>query len=98
MKLLTALALSLCLAACNSAPKPRTYKVLATLPHDAYCYTQGLEFLGPRLFESGGHYGQSSIREVNPKTGEVLRKRPVSPTIFGEGITILNGELFNLSW
>jgi glutamine cyclotransferase len=50
------------------------------------------------LFESGGGYGVSTIREVNPLTGEVIRKRPMARHVFAEGVTILNGELFVLTW
>jgi glutamine cyclotransferase len=85
------------LAACQK-PAALTYQIVSTRPHDPQCYTQGLEFSGNRLFESGGNYGQSTIREVDPATGEVLRKRPMAATVFAEGLTILNGELFNLTW
>jgi len=85
------------LTACQ---KPATlgYKILATKPHDKECYTQGLEFSGNRLFESSGGYGSSTVREVNPATGEVIRRRPMAKNVFAEGITILNNELWILTW
>lgn len=97
-RLLTCLLpLLLLLASCKRA-KELPYRVVSTRPHDAQCYTQGLEFLGDRLFESGGGYGLSTIREVNPQTGEVLRKRPMARPVFAEGLTILDNELFVLTW
>ncbi|MFT4175846.1 MAG: glutaminyl-peptide cyclotransferase [Luteolibacter sp.] len=97
--LLLPLFLALGLTACRpSGPATLSYTVVATIPHDPECYTQGLEFSGQRLFESGGQYGQSSVREVDPATGEVLRKRPMPRTSFAEGITFLNGELWVLTW
>jgi glutamine cyclotransferase len=75
-----------------------SYKIVSTRPHDPESYTQGLEFLGNRLFESSGGYGNSNVREVEPLTGKVIRKRPMAKNIFAEGITILNNEMFVLSW
>lgn len=97
-RLLTVLLpLCLLLASCKRVEE-LSYRVVSTRSHDSQCYTQGLEFLGPRLFESGGGYGVSTIREVNPLTGEVIRKRPMARHVFAEGVTILNGELFVLTW
>lgn len=79
-------------------PEPLGLRVVSTVAHDPECYTQGLEFDGGRLFESSGLYGTSTIREVDPKSGEVLRRRRLAPHVFGEGITLLNGELFVLTW
>jgi glutamine cyclotransferase len=97
-RLLTCLLpLILLLTGCKRAEE-LSYRVVSTRPHDAQCYTQGLEFLGGRLFESGGGYGVSTIREVDPQSGEVIRKRPMARHAFAEGITILNHELFVLTW
>lgn len=89
--------LAVTLTACQK-PAALGYKIVATRPHDPESYTQGLEFSGRRLFESGGGYGSSTVREVNPATGEVLRKRPMAKNIFAEGITLLNNELWILTW
>jgi glutaminyl-peptide cyclotransferase len=97
MRLLLAASLALVLSAC-SKPENLSYRIVATKDHDPMCYTQGLEFWNGRLFESGGGYGVSTVREVNPATGEVLRRRPMAKHIFAEGITILNNELWVLSW
>lgn len=97
MKLLLPILLGVLLSACQK-PAALTYKIISTRPHDPECYTQGLEFSDGKLFESGGNYGRSTIREVNPATGEVLRKRPMAASVFSEGITVLNNELFNLTW
>jgi glutamine cyclotransferase len=99
MRVLLLAFIAILLAACQkAAPVELRYKVVSTRPHDPDCYTQGLEFSGKRLFESGGNYGKSTVREVDPATGEVLRKRPMAKNVFVEGITILNGELWVLTW
>lgn len=84
--------------ACNKAPSQLDYEIISKRPHDPECYTQGLEFSGKRLLESGGQYGESTVREIDPKTGEILRKRPIAKSMFAEGITVLNNELWVLSW
>jgi len=91
------LPLILALASCKRTEE-LSHRVISSVPHDAQCYTQGLEISGGRLFESGGGYGESTIREVNPRTGEVIRKRPLARHVFAEGITLLHNELFVLTW
>lgn len=87
------------LASCQkSAPETLAYQIISTRPHDSDSYTQGLEFRDGRLFESAGQYGESTLREVDPATGKLLRKRPLAKTVFGEGLTILGKEMFVLTW
>lgn len=86
------------LASCTEKPAKLSYKIVSTRPHDPECYTQGLEFRGKNLIESSGGYGRSTIREVDGATGEVLRKRAMAPNVFVEGITLLNNEIWILTW
>lgn len=80
------------------APKVFTYKIVNTYPHDRNAYTQGLEFHKGILYESTGLRGESSLRKVDYKTGEVLQKVELPKEIFGEGITILNDTIYQLTW
>ncbi|NNC35362.1 MAG: glutaminyl-peptide cyclotransferase [Croceitalea sp.] len=82
----------------NKAPEIYTYTILNTYPHDAKAYTQGLEFSGDTLYESTGQRGNSSLRKVDFKTGEILTKIDLNKAIFGEGITLLNNKVYQLSW
>lgn len=75
-----------------------TARILKTYPHDPGAFTQGLEFHGGALYESTGMVGTSGIRKVNLDTGKVLQQLRVSPPFFGEGITIINGRLIQLTW
>jgi glutamine cyclotransferase len=79
-------------------PKIYTYEIIKEYPHDNRAYTQGLEFYQDTLYESTGKKGRSSLRKVNYKTGEVLKKIDLDNSIFGEGLTILNGKIYQLSW
>lgn len=79
-------------------PKLLTYTILNMYPHDIQAYTQGLEFHNGILYESTGLYNRSSIRKTNHKTGEVLLKKELESNYFGEGLTILNGKTYQLTW
>ncbi len=64
------------------------YEIIETFEHDTSAFTQGFELSEGRLFESTGLAGLSSIRELDPETGEVLRSSPV-PQVFAEGLTVI---------
>ncbi|MEL4308460.1 glutaminyl-peptide cyclotransferase [Joostella sp. CR20] len=80
------------------APKVYTYEIVNTYPHDIKAYTQGLEFHNDTLYESTGRNGISSLRKVDYKTGEVLKKIDLDDAYFGEGITIINNKIYMLTW
>lgn len=74
------------------------YKVVRTYPHDTKSFTQGLEFYNGYLYEGTGLYGRSSLQKINLETAEVLKKRNLNDEFFGEGITILNKRIYQLTW
>ncbi|HEX2202985.1 MAG TPA: glutaminyl-peptide cyclotransferase, partial [Longimicrobium sp.] len=85
----------------RAAPAPAPVVPVRTVrsyPHDPEAYTQGLLFHEGRLYESTGRYGQSSLREVALETGEVLRKVDLPQQYFAEGLTLLDGRLYQLTW
>jgi len=82
----------------TEAPQLYTYEIVKEYPHDNRAYTQGLEFYQDTLYESTGKRGRSSLRKVDYKTGKVLKQIDLDDTIFGEGMTILNGKIYQLTW
>jgi glutaminyl-peptide cyclotransferase len=82
----------------SQAPKLFTYEVINTYPHDITAYTQGLEFDGDLLYESTGLNGKSSLRTVNYRNGEILKNKPLDKSFFGEGLTILENRIIQLTW
>lgn len=74
------------------------YEVVNTWSHDADAFTQGLLFHDGVFYESTGQIGGSSLRKVEPTTGKVLQKIDVPPPIFAEGLALLNGKLYQLTW
>lgn len=79
-------------------PKIYSYKVIKSYPHDKRAFTQGLIFENGYLYEATGLKGESSIRKVQIATGDVLQAITIDPKIFGEGITIFNNKIIQLSW
>lgn len=82
----------------NKAPELYTYTIVNTFPHDANAYTQGLEFVGDTLFESTGQYGKSSLRKVQFSDGKVLQQIDLNKDFFGEGLTVVNDQVIQLTW
>ena len=75
-----------------------SYKIINEYPHDIRSYTQGLEFHNGELYESTGQYRESKLRKVNYKTAEVLNNINLEAQYFGEGLTILNDKIYQLTW
>ncbi|HBB89849.1 MAG TPA: glutamine cyclotransferase [Blastocatellia bacterium] len=74
------------------------YEVVHAWPHDPGAYTQGLVFHDGKLLESTGQVGRSSLRRVELETGSVLQKTDVQAPYFAEGITLLKGKVYQLTW
>lgn len=87
-------------------PKVLSYTIVNTYPHDHQAYIEGLEFYKDTLYEGTGNgegndtgiRGVSSMRKVDYKTGKVLKKVEYPEAIFGEGISILNGKIYQLTY
>lgn len=92
------LLLLLLVVSCEPAATRASWTLVAEHPHDTGCYTQGLEFDGSELLESGGQYGKSNVRRVEALTGKVLKQRDFPASVFAEGLTQFKGQLWVLSW
>lgn len=75
-----------------------TYEVIQTYPHDPGAFTQGLIIHEGFFYESTGLYGQSSLRKVVIESGEVLQQSDLPSEYFGEGLTIWEDNLVQLTW
>ena len=74
------------------------YRIQHAYPHDPTAFTQGLEYADGFLYESTGLNGKSSIRKVKLETGAVVQQRDVPAQYFGEGITLWQSSLIELTW
>jgi glutamine cyclotransferase len=103
MRLIT---MSIAAALMFSAPQriePRVlptygYRVVRAYPHDADAFTQGLQYVDGFLYEGTGLNGRSSVRKVELESGKVVQRRNLAKTYFGEGITVWNADLIQLTW
>lgn len=82
----------------NTSPKTYTYKVLRSFEHDPKAYTQGLIYDNGYLYESTGRRKQSSLRRIDVGTGEVVRKKDLEPEFFGEGIALVDKEIYMITY
>lgn len=73
-------------------------RVVNVYPHDRAAFTQGLEFRDGNLYETTGIEGRSSLRRVELDTGRVIDLVPLTEPMFGEGMTLFNKEIFQLTW
>jgi|SaaInlV_130m_DNA_2_1039683.scaffolds.fasta_scaffold03400_2 glutamine cyclotransferase len=94
---------ALALAGAEPGPEPGpepgiSYKLLHRYPHDRSSFTQGLEIHRSMLYESTGLYGKSTIRYYPPDTPADMTLHRLTPDRFGEGLTLLNDKLYQLSW
>jgi glutamine cyclotransferase len=82
-----------------AAPQNITLNIIGIYPHDTSAYTQGLEIYKGKLYEGTGDYETSSLRITDIKTGKVEHKHMMGTSkIFGEGITIFNNKIYQLTW
>jgi glutamine cyclotransferase len=82
----------------SNSPTRYTYSVVNVYPHDENAFTEGLVFENGVLYESTGLYGNSTLRRVKLETGEILQVYPLPNQFFGEGITIFNNTIIQLTW
>jgi len=74
------------------------FRVVATYPHDPQAFSQGLAIHAGQLYEGTGQYGASTLRKIDLATGRAEQVVPLHRDYFGEGIAILNGRIFQLTW
>lgn len=82
----------------QNPPKKWKATLVNTYKHDTSFYTQGLEFVGNVLFESTGQRGKSLITSYDPFVGQTYKTITLEDTFFGEGITITNDRIIQLTW
>lgn len=74
------------------------YEIVNTYPHDTGSYTQGLEFYKDTLIEGTGQYQKSVLRKNDYKTGKAYKQIALDGKYFGEGITVFNNKIYQLTW
>ncbi|RFM33542.1 glutaminyl-peptide cyclotransferase [Chitinophaga silvisoli] len=106
-----AISIGLVFTACNNNNKPKEqsvtavtspafmeYTVVKVYPHDTSSYTEGLLVHNNELFESTGREGFSKFAQVDLATGKAIREHYIDKSIFGEGITIFDNKIYQLTY
>ncbi|MEO5867076.1 MAG: glutaminyl-peptide cyclotransferase [Sphingomonas sp.] len=84
--------------AADEPPPVYAVDVAAEYPHDPTAFTEGLFFRDGTLYEGTGEAGSSSVRQVDLKTGKVIRSRDLPFPYFGEGVISWNDRIYELTW
>ncbi|MEK6903409.1 MAG: glutaminyl-peptide cyclotransferase [Nanoarchaeota archaeon] len=82
----------------SADPASCTYSIVQTYSHDSDAFTQGLVYENGGFYEGTGLYGYSSLRRVELETGQVLQQHNLPSEYFGEGITVLDNRIYQLTW
>ncbi|MFP4416527.1 MAG: glutaminyl-peptide cyclotransferase [Chitinispirillaceae bacterium] len=72
-------------------------EIVRVFPHDTAAFTQGLIYQNNYIFESTGLYGHSTLRKIDPSTGEIIQLVP-QENVFAEGLCWWEGKLVQLTW
>lgn len=96
--LATGLVVPLPLPGCDTPVEPPQVRVVRVVPHDTTAFTQGLLHHEGLLYESTGLHGESTLREVEPETGEVLRRVELDREYFAEGVARVGSTLIQVTW
>jgi len=80
------------------APKVYGFEIVNEFPHDNDAFTQGFVYYQGYFYESTGQRGKSSLRKTEIETGKIIRKVDLDKKYFGEGMTIFNGKIYQLTW
>lgn len=112
MRIVYFITISIFSFACNSAnnstdgntanaiqtSKVLQYEIVKIHTHDTSSYTQGLEFDGENLIEGTGNYGKSILHILDPNMQSIGPKVKLPSTDFGEGTTLFNDKIYQLTW
>lgn len=71
--------------------------LLGTLPHSTEARTEGLEIHDGMLYESTSLPGRSELRELDPKTGRLIRSVSLPAGTDGRGITVIGSLIWQLT-
>lgn len=78
--------------------KELSFEVINIISHNETAFTQGLIFYNGYLYESTGLEGMSKLYKIDVETGKILKHINLDSNLFGEGITIVNNKIYQVTW
>jgi glutamine cyclotransferase len=82
----------------NIVPEKYGFELVQSYPHNESSFTEGLEIHNGFLYESTGENGKSFLLKNNLKTGKTIQSVKLANQYFGEGITVLNNRIYQLTY
>jgi glutamine cyclotransferase len=79
-------------------PEERIVTPIKTTSRDAKSYTQGYEINNGVLYESGGQYGTSLIRSIQPQGLKTIKEVALPKEYFAEGLTVMGDKIYQITW
>jgi glutamine cyclotransferase len=79
-------------------PEKYNYKLVREFQHSSDHFTQGLQILNGFLYEGTGENGKSALFKININNNKILNIKSLPDKYFGEGITILNEKIYQLTY
>jgi glutaminyl-peptide cyclotransferase len=79
-------------------PVPLRFEIASKIERSELGFTQGLEVRDGQLYESTGRIGGTTRINVISFDGQVRTLTDLGTTVFGEGLTILNDQIYQLTW
>ena len=79
-------------------PEKLKYVVIQEFEHDPTYYTQGLVYEEGMIYEGTGLTGESRLACYNLQTREMKNEIEMDRNIFGEGITIYNNKIYQITY
>jgi glutamine cyclotransferase len=74
------------------------YVIIKKYPHHTTSYTEGLVMSGDYLYEDTGLFTRSALMKLNLETGDIMKEKVLDSRYFGEGVTVLGDEVFQLTY
>ena len=81
-----------------TAPTALNYTIQKVYAHDTSAYTQGLEWHNNTLIEGTGLKGKSVLYQMDDQLKSFGKKIKLETPYFGEGITVFDGKIYQLTW
>lgn len=79
-------------------PKELSYQIVKKISHDKSAYIQGFTYYNNYLYEGTGHRGESTVRKIDPVTGDNLQIVNLDHKYFGEGIAVHDQKIYQITW
>jgi glutamine cyclotransferase len=79
-------------------PATLRFNIVAKIKRSEVGFTQGLEVHDEGLYESTGRISGTTRLNLISLDGTVTRLADLGTTVFGEGLTILKDEVYQLTW